>query len=173
MYKDMQWLFQRWQNTVIEVKESALENVDPLTHHTQYELLRKLEKPSLHLKYWIWLFSFNFLRQKILKDEKCCNGMNTGTMLYKHMLGNSSLWIWIQIHQLDLSSLLGIFNTPSLVIIGFLPLKHLIKSVSKQKNTFQKNPVKYKENMSLFSKDLPALLTSLNLETDLFFLLSN
>lgn len=43
----------------------------------------------------------------------------------------------------------------------------------KAKNTFQKNPVKYKENLSLFSKDLPALLTSLNLETDLFLLLSN
>lgn len=33
-YKDMQWLSQRSQNMLIEVKESALENSDPLTHHT-------------------------------------------------------------------------------------------------------------------------------------------
>jgi len=43
----------------------------------------------------------------------------------------------------------------------------------KEKISFQKNLAKYKENTSLFAKDLPALLSFLHLETYLFFLLSS
>ena len=98
---------------------------------------------SLKSNQYIWgiefgYFDLNFWRQYLERRKMLQGNEHLGTMLYKHMLGNSLLWIWIQIHQLDLSCRLGIFNTLSLGIIGFLPLKHLIKAKSKKKFPFRK-----------------------------------
>lgn len=64
-------------------------------------------------------FDLKFWGQYLERRKKLQGNEHLGTMLYRHMLGNSSLWIWIQIHQLALSSLLSIFKTLSLGIIGF------------------------------------------------------
>lgn len=64
-------------------------------------------------------FDLNFWGQYLERRKALRGNEHLGTMLYRHMLGNSSLWIWIQIHQLAISSLLSIFNTLSLGIIGF------------------------------------------------------
>lgn len=140
-----------------------------------FELFRQFEKQSVHLWYWICLFWFKVSRAVSWKKRrKMLQGNeHLGTMLYRHMLGNSSLWMWIQIHQLALSSLLSIFNTLSLGIIGFFTPETLNQGEIKEKILFQKNSALYKENTSLFAKDLPALLSFLHLETYLFFLLSN
>lgn len=49
-------------------------------------------------------FDLHFSGQYLERRKMLQGNEHLGTMLYKHMLGNSSLWIWIQIHQLDLSS---------------------------------------------------------------------
>lgn len=79
---------------------------------------------SLKNNQYIWetgfgYFDLNFWGQYLERRKMLQGNEHLCTMLYRHMLGNSSLWIWIQIHQLDLSSLLGIFNILSLCIIGF------------------------------------------------------